>query len=372
MGGDLRRTPLYREHLSAQAKLVNFNGWEMPVQYPTGILKEHEAVRTAGGLFDVSHMGRFQIEGPGAVAFIDHIITNDLNKAAEGQLLYAAVCGEDGGVLDDVTVYRLPGRVLMVANAGNLEKIWSWLEKQLAVWKGPEARLWNRSDELAQIAFQGPKTEALFAPMVEGDLARLGYYRALTARVHGIPEVLVSRNGYTGEDGFEIYLPGGRAPELWRALLEAGRQACVMTIGLGARDTLRLEMCYCLYGNELNMDITPLEAGIGWTVKMKKPDFIGKEALRRQKEAGLKRTLVGFEIEGSRFARHGAPILSAGRPAGEVTSGGFCPSVKKGMGLGYVPPELSAPGVALEVDVRGEKVPMRIIERPFYQHASHK
>jgi aminomethyltransferase len=372
MGGELKKTPLHGEHVRLHAKLVDFNHWEMPLQYSTGILKEHEAVRTGAGLFDVSHMGRFEIGGPGAVAFTNHLITNDLERSEVGQLLYTPVCDESGGVLDDVTVYRLADRVLMVVNAGNLGRIWDWLGRQAPAWKGPEVRLKDRSGELAQLAFQGPATEQIFAPMVEGDLAGLGYYRSLTARVNGIDGVLVSRNGYTGEDGFEIYAPAERAAELWRALLEAGKAWGTTAIGLGARDTLRLEMCYCLYGNELNPEINPLEAGLQWTVKLKKPGFVGKEALVRQKEQGLRRTLVGFEVEGSRLARGGQKIWKDGREIGAVTSGGFCPSLKRGMGLGYVPPELAAAGTGLEVDVRGEKVAARVVQRPFYKEASHR
>lgn len=372
MGGGLQRTPLYDEHVRHQAKLVEFNGWEMPVQYPTGILREHEMVRTGAGLFDVSHMGRFELRGPGAVAFVSWLITNDLEKASTEQLLYAAVCAPDGGILDDVTVYRLPDRVMIVANAGNLVRIREWIERQIPAWTGPAVSFRDRSGELAQIAFQGPKTEQVLAPLVEGDLAAVGYYRHLTARTAGIPDVLISRNGYTGEDGFEIYLPAAEGPKLWRALIEAGAPVEAGPIGLGARDTLRLEMCYALYGNELNTDITPLEAGLGWTVKLKKNDFIGKPALVAQKEAGLKRVLAGFEIDGNRFARHGQKILAGGEEAGFVTSGGFLPSVKKGMGLGYVPPALAAIGTEIAIDVRGALVPARIVERPFWKHASHK
>jgi aminomethyltransferase len=372
MGGELKKTPLHGEHVRLQAKLVDFNHWEMPLQYPTGILKEHEAVRTGAGLFDVSHMGRFEIGGPGAVAFTNRLITNDLERCEVGQLLYTPVCEESGGVLDDVTVYRLADRILMVVNAGNLTRIWDWLERQAPAWKGPGVQLKNRSAELAQIAFQGPGTEKIFAPMVEGDLAGLGYYRSLIARVNGIDGVLVSRNGYTGEDGFEIYVPAGRAPQLWRAILDAGKAQGTAAIGLGARDTLRLEMTYCLYGNELTPEINPLEAGLQWTVKLKKADFIGKEALVRQKEQGLRRNLIGFEVEGTRLARGGQKIWKDGREVGAVTSGGFCPSLKRGMGLGYVPPELSTVGTELSVDVRGEKVPARVVQRPFYKEASHR
>jgi len=371
MGGALKRTPLFAEHVRLEGKLVEFNGWEMPLQY-AGILREHEAVRTAAGLFDVSHMGRFEISGPGAVAFINYVITNDLEKAAPNQLLYAAVCAETGGVLDDVTVYRMPDRVLMVANAGNLQRIWAWLEKQAAGWKGAAVSLKDRSGELAQVAFQGPKTEPILAPLVEGDLAGLGYYRHLTARVAGIDGVLLSRNGYTGEDGFEIYAPAAEGARLWNAILEAGKSEGAMPVGLGARDTLRMEMGYALYGNELNLETTPLEAGIGWTVKLKKPDFVGKPVLARQKAEGLKKALVGFEVEGNRYARGGQALLRDGRAVGTVTSGGFCPSVKKGMGLGYVPPDLTAAGTVLAADVRGTAVPVRVVDKPFWKHASHK
>ncbi len=372
MGGTLKRTPLFHEHVNHQAKLVDFNQWEMPVQYPAGILREHEIVRTAAGLFDVSHMGRFEVTGPGAVAFVHDLITNDLEKAEPGQLLYAAMCREDGGVLDDVTVYRLADRVMIVANAGNLTRIWDWLSTRALAWVGAPVEVRDRSQDLAQLAYQGPRAEETVQPLVDADLSAVGYYRFAVATVAGIPGVLVSRNGYTGEDGFEIYVPAGRARELWRAILKAGESIGAAPIGLGARDTLRLEMCYCLYGNELNLDVSPLEAGIGWTVKMKKTDFFGKNALAAQKAAGLKRTLVGFAVEGQRMPRHGQALFAGGREVGVATSGGFCPSLKQGMGLGFVPPALAAVGTALEVDVRGAKVPARVVERPFYKHASHK
>jgi aminomethyltransferase len=372
MGGNLKRTPLFHEHESHQAKLVDFNQWEMPVQYPTGILREHEIVRTAVGLFDVSHMGRFEVTGPGAVPFVHDLITNDLEKAEPGQLLYAAMCREDGGVLDDVTVYRMADRVMVVANAGNLIRIWDWLETRAMAWVGAPVELRNRSTELAQLAFQGPRAEEVICPLVAGDLSAVGYYRFLVATVAGIRDVVVSRNGYTGEDGFEIYVPAGRSRDLWRALLHGGEAVGAAPIGLGARDTLRLEMCYCLYGNELNLDVSPLEGGIGWTVKMKKTDFIGKDALAAQKAAGLTRSIVGFAVEGQRMPRHGQVLFAGGREVGVVTSGGFCPSLKQGMGLGFVPPGLSAVGTELEVDIRGAKVPARVVERPFYKHASHK
>jgi len=372
MGGALQRTPLFEEHRAWKAKLVEFNNWEMPVQYAAGILKEHETVRSAAGLFDVSHMGRFTIDGPGAIAFVQRLITNDLEKAQPGQLLYSALCREDGGVLDDVTVYRYADRALLVVNAGNRARIWEWIGRQVALWAGPSVRPTDVSGEVAQMALQGPKAEAVLAPLAEGDLAPVGYYRFTTTTLAGIPEVLVSRNGYTGEDGFEIYVPVEQAAALWRAILKSGESCGALPIGLGARDTLRMEMGYCLYGNELDLDVSPLEAGIQWTVKFKKADFIGKAALQAQKEAGLKRVLAGFEVVGNRLPRHGQGLWREGKKVGVVTSGGFCPSLKRGMGLGFVPPEHASLGTEFQCDVRGTYVPVRVVERPFYKHASHK
>lgn len=373
MGGAGKRTPLYSEHDALGGKLVDFHGWEMPLQYSAGILKEHETVRRSGGLFDVSHMGRLVVSGPGAVGFVDTLITNNLSAASEDQLLYTPVCNESGGILDDVTVYRLPDSVMIVANAGNRERIWSWLQEHAAAWSGESISLSDRSDELGQIAFQGPKSEAVFAPLVEGDLAGLAYYRHMKGRVAGIDGVLVSRNGYTGEDGFEIYVPAERTADLWRAILQAGSPEGVLPIGLGARDTLRMEMCYALYGNELTPEITPLEAGMRWTVKMKKGvEFIGKKALAARKDKGLDRVLAGFEVQGKRLPRHGEAVFQGAREVGFITSGGFCPSLKTGMAMGYVPPGLSETGTELEADVRGARVPIRVTERPFYKDGSHR
>jgi aminomethyltransferase len=365
MGAELRRTPLWEHHTKGGAKMVGFAGWEMPIQYPTGQLREHEIVRTDAGLFDVSHMGRFWFEGTGAVAFVQELITNDIGRAAPGQLLYSALCHDEGGMIDDVTVYRFDEACLMVVNASNLSKAWDWIHGRLR----PGVVLEDRSGSLAQIALQGPRAQERFAPMVEGDLDPIGYYRHGSFKVLGVPDVLVSRNGYTGEDGFEIYLPAAKAGALWAALLERGARP----IGLGARDTLRMEMCYALYGNELDMETTPLEAGIGWTVKLKKDRFVGKEALVRQKEQGLSKSIVGFEVSGPRAARHGQTILHNGQPVGVVTSGGPCPSLgNRGMGLGFVRPDLTAVGTRLTIDVRGTQVDAVVIERPFYKNASHR
>jgi aminomethyltransferase len=365
MGVELRKTPLWDQHQNDGGKMVGFAGWEMPIQYPSGQIKEHEIVRTDAGVFDVSHMGRYWIDGPEAVAFVQGLITNDIEKAVPGQLLYAALCLDSGGVIDDVTVYRFARGVLMVVNASNRVPVWQWLQQH----KRAGVTIEDRSDALAQVAVQGPRAQERIAGLVAEDLDPIGYYRFGECTLLGMPKVLISRNGYTGEDGFEIYPPAESVGRLWDALRERG----VRPVGLGARDTLRMEMAYCLYGNELDVQTSPLEAGIGWTVKLKKPDFIGKAALLRQKEQGLSKQLVGFAVRGNRMARHGQEILQGDRRAGVVTSGGPCPSLEnRGMGLGFVAPGLAATGTALTIDVRGSRVEAVVVDRPFYTSASHR
>ncbi len=365
MGEGLRRTPLWPQHSRDGAKLVGFAGWEMPIQYPAGQLKEHEIVRTSCGIFDVSHMGRYFIGGTGSIDFLQSLLTNDIVKAAPGQLIYSPVCNPAGGVIDDVTVYRFASSCLMVVNASNRRPMWEWLESR----KPSGVVLEDRSDAWGQIAVQGPKAQEMLAPLVGGDLEAIGYYRHAPFTLQGKPDVLISRNGYTGEDGFEIYLPATDTAPLWDALIQRGAAA----IGLGARDTLRMEMCYALYGNELDTATTPLEAGLGWTVKLKKGEFIGRDVLLRQKEQGVEKILVGFEVAGPRPGRHGQAILHEGRPVGVVTSGGPCPSLgNRGMGLGYVPPALAAKGTRIGIDVRGTLVDAVVCERPFYKNASHR
>jgi len=371
----LRRTPLYEEHRSAGGKLVEFNGWEMPVQYAAGILKEHDAVRGAAGVFDVSHMARYEISGPGAVALIDHLITNDLANLAVGRMLYSPMCNEQGGVLDDVTVYRLNDRVLVIANAGNAARIWDWLEAQSRAWSGAAVSLRNLSAELGQIALQGPRAQEILAPLADGDLDAIGYYAWAELPLFGVPKVLISRNGYTGEDGFEIYPPAEATAAAWRMLMERGRDRGLLPTGLGCRDTLRMEMAYCLYGNELDLETSPLEARLAWTVKLKKPGFIGKAVLEQQKSQGTRRALVGLTIEGQRLPRKGQAICRPGQlgaPIGVVSSGGFSPSLKGGIALAFVPPSDSKLGTKLVVDVRGEAVSVEVIELPFYKQGSHR
>lgn len=380
MGTDLLRTPLHAEHLRLGAKMVPFGGWDMPLHYTPGILEEHVAVRTRAGLFDVCHMGRYEFSGPGAVAFANSLIANNLAKLEPGRLLYAAVCADDGGVLDDVTVYRRTDTVWFVVNASNRAKIWSWIERCRPEWKGAAVTVRDRSSELAQIALQGPRAQAIVGSSAGDDLDPVGYYHFLETTLFGVP-ALVSRNGYTGEDGFEIYFAAEQGPALWRSVLEAGQREGIVPTGLGCRDTLRLEMGYCLYGNELSTETSPLEAGIGWTVKLKQEEpFHGQAALQAERDRGSRRILVGFDVPGKRLPRHGQSILRPGGGAnsesaeivGQVTSGGFSPSLQRGIGLGLVHPSCTEIGSELEVDVRGARVPVTVVERPFYKNASHR
>lgn len=374
MGEALERTPLHGRHVELGGKMVPFGGWDMPLHYAPGILKEHEAVRRAAGLFDVSHMGRFFVTGAGALAFSNYLIANDLTKIDPGRLLYTAVCNEAGGILDDVTVYRRDPEVLFVVNASNRARIWDWASQKASAWRGDRVSLQDRSEELGQLALQGPLAQTMILPSVAADLDSLGYYHFLESTLFGV-EALISRNGYTGEDGFEIYLPATSVGEIWDRILGAGRDAGLLPTGLGCRDTLRLEMAYCLYGNELTPEVSPLEAGLGWTVKLARKDrFIGQASLQAQKEAGVPRQLIGFEVEGKRLARPGQTIHTPGGSdtIGHVTSGGFSPSLQIGIGLGLVRAGVAPLDARIEIDVRGSRVPAIVVKRPFYKNASHR
>jgi aminomethyltransferase len=362
----LQRTPLHDRHVALGAKLVAFAGWEMPVQYD-GLVQEHHRVRAQAGVFDVSHMGELFFEGPGAGATLDHLATNDVASLQDGQVLYTALCNERGGTRDDALVYRLgPARYLLVVNAANTAKVHAWARAHLR----PGTALHDVSGETALLAVQGPRSlEVLERCRTLGALAAglrgLAYYRFVHGEVDGAP-LVVSRTGYTGELGYEIYLPPARAGALWDELLVRGRPSGLGPAGLGARDTLRFEVGYCLYGHELEEDVSPLEAGIGWTVKLKKPDFLGRTALFEQKAAGLPRRLVGFEIpdEARAIARQGYEVRRDGRQVGRVTSGTWAPTVGKSLGLALV--ESAAAGGPLAVAVRGREVGVRIVPVPFH------
>ena len=354
----MKRTPLFECHGEHGARFVDFGGWEMPVQY-TGIQKEHEAVRTHAGLFDVSHMGEVIVSSDNAVAAVNTLITNDLEKIADGQACYTAMCKPDGGIVDDLVVYRMSRqKVLICVNASNREKDYAWISEHL-----PEgASAVDHSDEYAQIALQGPQAEALLARLTDVQLSEIGRYWFAEGDVLG-EHCIISRTGYTGEDGFELYLAADAGPKIWRALaqLDNGPVPC----GLGARDTLRLEHKYALYGNDIDETTTPLEAGLSWLTKLQKEHFIGKEALVKQKAEGIPRFLVAFKMAGRAIARQGYNIVNeSGETIGRVTSGTKSPSFGVAIGMGYVPYDMRKVGTKLKVQVRRSIEDAEVVRLP--------
>ncbi|HEY7365018.1 MAG TPA: glycine cleavage system aminomethyltransferase GcvT [Methylomirabilota bacterium] len=363
MDAPLKRTPLFELHVKAGARLVPFGGWEMPVQY-TSIIEEHRTVRSAVGLFDVSHMGEFEVEGPQALAAVQHLTTNDAAALDTGQVQYSLLCYPDGGIVDDLTLYRLgPDRYMMTVNASNIDKDWAWVTGQSAPFSG--ARWRNVSAATALIAVQGPRAEALVGRLADQTVTTIGYYRFVSGAVAGRP-TLISRTGYTGEDGFELYIRATDAEALWQAVLDTGREAGVRPIGLGARDTLRLEMRYALYGNDIDETTNPLEAGLGWVVKPAKGDFVGRQAIERVRGEGPRRRLMGLEMADRSIARHGYPVLKDGRRVGIVTSGSYGPTVDRSIALAYVETAVATPGTELGVEIRGQVRPARVVKTPFY------
>jgi glycine cleavage system T protein (aminomethyltransferase) len=359
----LKRTPLYHEHVAAGARMVPFGGWEMPVQY-SGIIEEHRMTRSAVGLLDVSHMGEFEIEGPGALAALQQLTTNDVASLQVGQIQYSVLCYDNGTIVDDLTVYRVGDeRYMITVNAGNIDKDWAHVTKSTEHVK--DARWRNASEGTGLIAVQGPRAEALVGRLADRDVTSIGYYRFERGNVGEVP-TLISRTGYTGEDGFELYAPADGTAQLWKALLDAGRADGVAPIGLGARDTLRLEMKYALYGNDIDETTNPLEGGLGWVVKPAKGEFVGREALEKIRAEGVQRRLVGIEMVDKAVARHGYPVKHDGRAVGIVTSGSYGPSVDKYIGIAYVETALAAVGTALEVEIRGQGKAARIVRTPFY------
>ncbi|HEX4992871.1 MAG TPA: glycine cleavage system aminomethyltransferase GcvT [Rubrobacteraceae bacterium] len=353
---ELRRTPLYDEHRALGARLVDFAGWEMPVQYE-GIKAEHNAVRNHAGLFDVSHMGEAVFRGPDSEEAVQRLVTRDVSRLEEGQAGYSAVCYESGGTVDDVIVYRRPDDFLVVVNASNREKD---LEHFRSNTQDLDVEVADDSDDWALLALQGPEAADLLQNLTGANLPDLRPFRFVEGEVAGA-KALVSRTGYTGEDGFELYLSPDDAPRVWRELLAAGATPS----GLGARDTLRLEAGMCLYGNELDPETTPLEAGIGFAVHLdKEREFIGQEALRREKEEGLRKRLVGFEVEGRGIARHDYPVRVEGETVGHVTSGTLSPTLGQAIGLALV-----SPGVEdrFEVVIRERPVEAHTVQLPFYK-----
>ena len=365
MGNDLRHTSLYARHAGLGARLVTFGGWEMPVQY-AGIVEEHRAVRTAAGIFDVSHMGEVEIEGPGALASLQRIITNDAARLAVGGGLYTPMCLPSGGIVDDLTVFRTGAqRYLLVVNAATTAKDFAWIAGHT---RGAEAR--NRSDEWGLLALQGPHAPAILRRLTRSDLASLPSFHIVTdTEVAGVRRCFISRTGYTGENGFEVGCPWGQAPRVWDALLDAGGRDGLVPVGLGARDTLRLEASYMLYGNDIDETTTPLEAPLSWTVKLEKGEFIGREVLVQQKAEGTGRKLVGFEMTERAIPRHGYALQMDSQATGQVTSGTFGPWVGKSIGMGYVAREHAKPGTALGVEIRGKTTRAAVVKLPFYRRS---
>src|SRR3989449_1869490 len=360
----LKRTPLYEQHRAMGARLVEFSGWEMPVQY-SSILEEHEAVRTRAGLFDVSLMGEFKAEGPGALAFLQYLVPNDASRLAIGQALYTQLCLPNGNAIDDLLIYHLAeDRYMLVVNAGNIEKDFAWVEKQAKNFK--DVQVTNQSDTTALLALQGPAAQDILQPLTHTDLSSIKYYHFAPGAVNGI-HCIISRTGYTGEDGFELYCAPVDAPKLWNDLLIAGKAQGLLSAGLGARDTLRLEAGYCLYGHELDEQTNPLEANLGWTVKLQKGDFIGRDALLHVKEQGPKRKLIGVELVERGVPRGGYLIYENNQPIGTLTSGGPGLTVNKNIGLGYVEAAHAVVGHTVQIDMRGRRTAAQIVALPFYK-----
>lgn len=362
MTNDLKHTPLIHAHIRLGAKLVPFGGWQMPVQY-SGIIDEHNTVRTLAGLFDVSHMGEFEIKGPKAQKFINKLITNDLGKLKAGQALYTPMCYENGGIVDDLLVYCLENEhYWMVVNAGNIDNDWEWANKHLL----PDVELTNISQEIAQIALQGPKSEKILQTITKINLADIKYFRFEKGLV-GDLECLVSRTGYTGEDGFELYAKKQDAEKLWELIMTAGKDEGLLPIGLGARDTLRFEAKLPLYGHELSAEINPIEAGLNYFIAWEKEDFIGREALLKIKEEGVKRKLVGFEMLDRGIARAEYPVTKNGVEIGFVTSGSFAPTINKNLGLALINVDEAFMDNTIEIIIRGKAFKGKIIKTPFYK-----
>jgi glycine cleavage system T protein (aminomethyltransferase) len=363
----LLKTPLNAAHRASGAKMVPFGGWDMPVEY-AGLISEHMAVRTAAGLFDVSHMGEVTVEGPGALAFLQGATSNDVSRLADGQAQYSSLPMENGAPVDDIVVLRRAAdRYLIVVNAGNIEKDFRWLSSRAA----GDCAIANRSEEYALLALQGPRAQEILQELTSLGLAALEYYHFADGSVGEWP-VTISRTGYTGEDGFEIFVAPAHAEALWQRLLEAGRGAGLVPAGLGARDTLRLEARMCLYGTDMDETTTLVEAGLGWIVSLDeaKGDFPGRAVLAEQKKTGPPRKLVGFEMVGRGIARHGYAAYLHDDPMGHVTSGSYAPFLQKNIGLCYLPKDKAAVGTEFQIDVRGRRVPARVVPTPFYKRAS--
>ena len=362
---ELHRTPLFEVYKEYGGKTIDFGGWELPVQF-SSIKEEHEAVRTKAGLFDVSHMGEVEVKGKDSLPFLQKMMTNDISKIKNGSAQYTAMCYENGGTVDDLLVYKMEEHhYLLVVNASNIEKDYKWLEDHVE----GDVILDNLSEKTAQLALQGPLAEQVLQKLAGNtDLSQIGFFKFQQEVILNNKKALVSRTGYTGEDGFEVYCDAADAVDLWKAILKAGEQDGVLPCGLGARDTLRFESVLALYGQELSPEITPLEAGIAFAVKLnKEADFIGKEALRKQKETGLTRKLAGIEMIDRGIPRHGYPVYKGEELIGEVTTGTQSPTLKRNIGLALIKTEYAGLESKVEVEIRGKRLKASVVPTPFYK-----
>lgn len=361
---NLKVTPLFDEYKKFGGKIIDFAGWALPVQFD-GILEEHNAVRTTAGLFDVSHMGEVTFKGKDAQKLINHLVTNDISNLTDGHITYSPMCYENGGCVDDLLIYKFADDFYyLVINAGNSDKDYEWFLKNK---DGFDVNIENISSDVSQLALQGPNAEKILQTLTDTDLSQIKFYNFKRDVKVGDLNCLVSRTGYTGEDGFEVYTNSKNAVFLYERIYDAGKDSGLKLAGLGCRDTLRFEASLPLYGNELTKDITPLEAGLGIFVKLDKDEFIGKEALKSQKETGLLRKIVGFEMLGKGIARHGYEVLSDGKKIGEVTTGYFSPTLKKNIGLALVDINYSKLGTCFNVKIRNKEVKAQVVNRHFYK-----
>jgi len=364
---ELKRTPLNAVHRQAGGRMVDFGGWDMPVQYPAGTVEEHLRTRTHAGLFDVSHMGEIDVRGPDAIAFVNYVTSNDVAKLVDGQAQYSTITTPEGTVVDDLLVYRFAeDHLLLVVNAGTTEKDWEWIKSHR---QNESVELKNVSSEYCQLAIQGPDAVAILQKLTTVTLPDIKYYHFTKGQVDGV-EAIVSRTGYTGEDGFEVYVAADEAEHLWNKLLDAGNFGSdegVLPCGLAARNTLRLEAGMALYGHEIDENTTLLEANLGWICKLNKGDFVGRKRLAKQKEEGVRRRLVGFDVTERGIARDEQDIVINGERVGKVTSGSPAPYLKKNIGMAYVPTEFAKEGQQIQIDVRGRLVGAQIVKTPFYK-----
>ena len=362
----MKVTPLNQLHKELGARMVEFGGWEMPVQY-AGVIEEHLAVRQAAGLFDVSHMGEIEVTGRQALDFLQYLTTNNAGRLVDGQVQYSALCYPDGGVVDDVTLYRNNGgHFMFCVNAANIDKDFDWMQQVLAESGMTDVTLSNVSDDFAQIALQGPRSDEILAGLTDVPLQKISYYHFSRGEVGGVP-MLISRTGYTGSGGFELYMPPEAAESVWRLLTDAGAPHGLVPVGLGARDTLRLEKGYALYGHELSTEISPLEAGLGWIVKFDKGDFVGRDALLAQKTNGVPRRWVGLKMIDRGIPREGYPLFSGDRQIGVVTSGTMSPTLKVGIGLALVDTAYAVLDSEVDVGVRGRRMKASLVRTPFVE-----